>query len=337
MNEHVDYVSKQPTKANKFFWWCAGVDKNDFESVNSSDARKKLKLGILIFIIGIITAISTGLGIYNTLHQFAPTILIAFISLLTVIILDRTLVSMLGDGDGTSNITFKEFSTAVPGFLIAIVLGFIISAPIETVIFDSEIQREWTDTKMQLVKKSVYDISDIYASRQNEYEKSLEAKNKEIIAADEEVKTQMERVTRERQAGTGPQWQKDVIKQEELQATANFLRQESDSIEASINNLLILKIRDEDSAKAEIVKLPAGLLDKILMLEKLTSDGNLIPKIDPTTNKPQTLPNGTIEQVEIVSSAFWPIWLLRLVFICLHTSLMFPIFLNKNKIKRIAS
>ena len=27
MNEHVDYVAKHPSKANQFFWWCAGVDK----------------------------------------------------------------------------------------------------------------------------------------------------------------------------------------------------------------------------------------------------------------------------------------------------------------------
>jgi hypothetical protein len=52
-----------------------------------------------------------------------------------------------------------------------------------------------------------------------------------------------------------------------------------------------------------------GFLDQIMMLERLSSDGKTVPKFDPATNK---IIKG--EEIEIYGSAFWPIWLVRLLF-----------------------
>jgi hypothetical protein len=213
---------------------------------------------------------------------------------------------------------------------MAILLGLTISAPLETVIFNSEIQREWTDTKVQLVKKSVYDIGEIYASRQTELEKNIEIKKKELAAAAKAVIDQQLVVTKERQSGTGVMWQKNLKTLEDFEGNAKLIQAQIDTLEANYKELGTMKPRAEDSAKAEIMKDTAGFLDKVMMLERLSSEGKKIPKIDPTTHKPKTLPNGTVEQIEIVSPAFWAVWLVRLLFMIIEIA---PVLLKLMLVK----
>ena len=330
MNEHVDYVPKQPTKITQFFWWSAGVDKKILLSCSYSDHVKYEGIGGVVVATAFMAALSMGFAMQTIFHELYVSIPIAIAWSLIVFNLDRFIVSSTGKGDGEATISLKELGNATPRLLMAILLGLTISAPLETVIFNSEIQREWTDTKVQLVKKSVYDINEIYASRQTEYEKTLEAKKKEVIAADNMVELQKDRVTLERQSGTGVQWQNEIINQEKLQATADTLRKQSNSLEATLKNLVTMKPIEEDSAKSKIMQDTAGFLDKVMMLEKLSTDGKKIPKIDPTTHKPKTLPNGTIEQIEIVSPAFWAVWLVRLLFMIIEIA---PVLLKLMLVK----
>lgn len=64
-----------------------------------------------------------------------------FWSYLGIIIfnLDRFIVSSTGKGDGTDSITWKEFFQALPRLLIALILGFTISKPLELKIIETEI------------------------------------------------------------------------------------------------------------------------------------------------------------------------------------------------------
>jgi hypothetical protein len=330
MNEHVDYVAKTPSKSNQFFWWCAGVDKKILMSCSYSDHVKYVGIGGVVVATAFMAALSMGFAMQTIFHEMYISIPIAIVWSLIVFNLDRFIVSSTGKGDGEATISLKELGNATPRLLMAILLGLTISAPLETVIFNSEIQREWTDTKVQLVKKSVYDIGEIYASRQTELEKSLEAKKKEVITADQAVKVQREAVTKERRDGMGPQWIKELNNQTGLETTASYLRQQADSLEGALKNILAMKPKAEDSAKAKIMEDTAGFLDKVMMLEKLSSEGKKIPKIDPTTHKPKTLPNGTIEQVEIVSPAFWAVWLVRLLFMIIEIA---PVLLKLMLVK----
>jgi hypothetical protein len=56
--------------------------------------------------------------------------------------LDRFIISSTGKGDGTDKISAAEFGQAIPRILIALVLGFAISAPLEIKILESEINSE---------------------------------------------------------------------------------------------------------------------------------------------------------------------------------------------------
>jgi hypothetical protein len=51
--------------------------------------------------------------------------------------LDRFIVSSTGKGDGTDKITWREVGQALPRIIIALILGFAISAPLEIKILES--------------------------------------------------------------------------------------------------------------------------------------------------------------------------------------------------------
>jgi hypothetical protein len=74
-----------------------------------------------------------------------------------------------------------------------------------------------------------------------------------------------------------------------------------------------------------IKKEKSGFLDQIMMLERLSSSGKSVPKFDPATNK---LVEG--QEIEIYGSAFWPIWLVRLLFMIIEIA---PVILKLMLIK----
>ena len=67
------------------------------------------------------------------------TVILGIIWGIIIFNLDRFIVSSTGKGDGTDSISWKEFIQAFPRIIIAIVLGFAISAPLEIRILQTEI------------------------------------------------------------------------------------------------------------------------------------------------------------------------------------------------------
>jgi hypothetical protein len=61
------------------------------------------------------------------------------------------------------------------------------------------------------------------------------------------------------------------------------------------------------------------------MLERLSSNGKTVPKMDPSTNK---VIKG--EEIEIYGSAFWAVWLVRLLFMIIEIA---PVILKLMLIK----
>ena len=63
-----------------------------------------------------------------------------------------------------------------------------------------------------------------------------------------------------------------------------------------------------------IKSMEPGFLDQIMMLERLSGEGKKIAKYDPQTGAKIFMENGEPDEEEIYGSAFWPIWLVRLLF-----------------------
>lgn len=137
-------------------WWCAGADEYFLMKSPKQDRVKYAGIGGIVFATGLLAAVSGGFAFYTIFKTKGDAndsagiswllgigILLFMIVWGTIIFnLDRFIVSSTGKGDGTDSITWKEILQALPRILIALVLGFAISAPLEIQILKSEIDSE---------------------------------------------------------------------------------------------------------------------------------------------------------------------------------------------------
>jgi hypothetical protein len=140
----------------RFLWWCAGADSYFLKQSPKQDRVKYAGIGGVVFATGLLAAISGAFAYYTIFKTKGDAndeagiswglgigIFVFMIVWGTIIFnLDRFIVSSTGKGDGTDSITWKEIGQALPRILIAIILGFAISAPLEIKILESEINSE---------------------------------------------------------------------------------------------------------------------------------------------------------------------------------------------------
>ena len=93
--------------------------------------------------------------------------------------LDRFIVSSTGKGDGTDTVTFREVGQALPRIIIALILGFAISAPLEIRILKSEIDNELDKFQKTYTQERNVQSDELFTQRKAILEKDkieLEAK-----------------------------------------------------------------------------------------------------------------------------------------------------------------
>jgi hypothetical protein len=343
MNENVDYVAKRPSKSTKFLWWCAGADEKILQYCSYSDHVKYLGIGGVVLATSFMAFLSMGFALHIIFDgKWYLTIPIAFIWSLIVFNLDRFIVSSTGKGDGESSISWTELANAAPRLLMAILLGLTISAPLEVFIFEKEIEREWKDTKFKLSQSRINEIK-IAKFSTGEVRKVREKLKQDSLNlvkynADKNLKEKMiqdlltgangqSKCTRGKNCAT----HRELYIQSEL---ANKLR---DSTAKVVENVIKeLKIKDSivmldiEKESKLVLEEEAGFLDKIIMLENLSAHKKEIPEIDQITKQPIKNKDGEFKMVEIAGSAFWAVWMVRLLFMIIEIA---PVILKLMLIK----
>jgi hypothetical protein len=225
----IDYLVKEPSKISKFLWWCAGADEHFLKISPMQDRVKYAGIGGIVLCTGLLAAFSGGYA-FNTI--FGPkgdaiddlvlsigtiigSILFGCVWGLIIFNLDRFIVSSTGKGDGTDKITWKEVGQALPRIVIALILGFAISAPLEIKILESEInselskyQKEYTE-KLNVATDVVFKqkLAKLEVDKQ-QYETKLLGYEKELMAfdtkIDELVEQQRLEMQDKRAYGDGP-------------------------------------------------------------------------------------------------------------------------------------
>ena len=144
----------------RILWWCAGADAYFLKKSPRQDRVKYAGIGAIVLFTGVLAAISGGVA-FNTMfgpkllageviHKFSwieenfwlPTLIFALLWGTLIFNLDRFIVSSTGKGDGTDTISWKELGQAVPRIIIALILGFSISKPLEILMLKTEIDVE---------------------------------------------------------------------------------------------------------------------------------------------------------------------------------------------------
>lgn len=123
----------------RFFWFCSGVHQPTLEK-HPTDHNKYVGIGATIFFTGLFAALSGGYAMYFVFKGDTAAVLFAvFFGLLwglAIFNMDRYIVSSINKNSSSA----KQIAQATPRILLAIMIGMVISRPLELKIFDKEIR-----------------------------------------------------------------------------------------------------------------------------------------------------------------------------------------------------
>ncbi len=124
---------------SRFFWFCSGAHIPTLEK-HPTDHNKYTGIGATIFFTGLFAALSGGYAMYFVFKGDPGAIIFALlfgiIWGLAIFNMDRYIVSSINKSGSTG----KQLLQATPRILLAIMIGIVISRPLELKIFDKEIK-----------------------------------------------------------------------------------------------------------------------------------------------------------------------------------------------------
>jgi hypothetical protein len=186
-------------KSNFFMrvlWYAAGGDRYILERATYGDQVKYMTLGGVIFATSFMAAMSGGYAFYTI---FSPrsfgvedttvftdvvyySIIFGLFWGIMIFNLDRFIVSSTGKGDGTEEITWKEFKGAIPRIIMGTIIAITISKPVEIRMFKTEIDVKLYENQL-IAQKKYQDLTNkIYderiKSKEDELEKLADDKEK---------------------------------------------------------------------------------------------------------------------------------------------------------------
>jgi len=225
-----DMYPKGPHWTTRFLWWSAGADPYFMGKAPMQDRVKYAGIGGIVFCTGLLAAVSGGYAFHTIFgpkgdandYSLTASIAVKIFTFIFAIVwgtiifnLDRFIVSSTGKGDGTDSITWKEVGQAIPRIIIALILGFAISSPLEIRILESEINSELSKFQSEYAQElnvatdSLFKIKRLglekekaeYEGKKAEYEKSISLYDGQI---DELVQRQQAEMQDKRAYGFGP-------------------------------------------------------------------------------------------------------------------------------------
>ncbi|MCX3264555.1 DUF4407 domain-containing protein [Pedobacter agri] len=126
-------------KLNRFFWFCSGAHIPTLEKY-PTEQNKYTGIGATIFFTGLFAALSGGYAMYFVFKgddlALIFAIIFGFLWGAAIFNMDRYIVASINKSASTN----KQLLQATPRILLAIMIGMVISRPIELKIFDKEIK-----------------------------------------------------------------------------------------------------------------------------------------------------------------------------------------------------
>lgn len=199
--------AQSASPVTKALWWCAGADEHFLLKSPMQDRVKYAGIGGIVFCTGLLACFSGGFAFYtifgpknNAINDtfswgaLVGSIIFGIVWGLIILNLDRFIVSSTGKGDGTDKVTWKEFGQALPRIIIALILGFAISAPLEIKILESEIDSELSAYQKEYAEKLNGQTDILFKQKvaklekdKKEYEDKLKGYEAELKVYDDEI------------------------------------------------------------------------------------------------------------------------------------------------------
>lgn len=207
------YQSPRSTWLMRLFWKAAGADRYILERTTYGDQVKYLCLGGIIIATGMMAGLAGGYAFYtifeprgNAINSFKtasdiagtydaidiPTmikaVIFGFIWGLIIFNIDRFIISSTGKGDGTEDITRKEFVGALPRLLMGAIIALTISKPLEIRMFKTEIDIKLHEKQIEQQQAYKAKTDSVFNSEIAKKDKEIEKIEKDIAAKKDSYK-----------------------------------------------------------------------------------------------------------------------------------------------------
>lgn len=184
-------------KVKEFFWFCSGAAPLLLRKCPTENS-KYTGIGATVLFTGIFAALSGGYALYTVFDSYFPAILFGLLWGAMIFNLDRYIVSSIKK-EGSP---WKEFRTAIPRIILALLLAFVISKPLEMKMFETEIEGELVLMEQALYKLQEDTIKARYAPSVNLLEEEVKVLKKEITDK-EKTRDTLALIARQEADGTG--------------------------------------------------------------------------------------------------------------------------------------
>lgn len=163
-------------KITDFFWFCSGAHVGTLNKY-PTEHNKYFGIGATIFFTALFAALSGGYAMYFVFSGSPAAVLFAiFFGIiwgLAIFNMDRYIVSSISKG-GTTN---QQILQATPRILLAIMIGLVISRPLELKIFDKEIRQKLKTSYLNGQRSKIDTLNKTFAHKYaSELDKTEELK-----------------------------------------------------------------------------------------------------------------------------------------------------------------
>ena len=211
MQQRDFYETPKAGRMMRLLWKAAGADRYILERSTYGDQMKYLCLGGIIIATGLMAGIAGGFAFYtifeprgNAINSFRTaadiassydavhtatmikSIIFGTFWGLIIFNIDRFIVTSTGKGDGTEDITGKEFKSALPRIIMGTIIALTISKPVEIRMFKTEIDVKLHEKQME--QQQVYK-----AKTDSLFNSEIAKKDKEIEKFESELKGKIDR------------------------------------------------------------------------------------------------------------------------------------------------
>jgi hypothetical protein len=157
----------------RFFWFCSGAHLSTLEKY-PTEHNKYVGIGATIFFTGLFAALSGGYAMYFVFKgdpgAVVFAVLFGIIWGLAIFNMDRYIVSSINKSASTT----KQVLQATPRILLAIMIGIVISRPLELKIFDKEIKERLKVTYLNNQRSKIDTLNAAFGNKYKIELKKLE-------------------------------------------------------------------------------------------------------------------------------------------------------------------
>ncbi|HEY0655808.1 MAG TPA: DUF4407 domain-containing protein [Chryseosolibacter sp.] len=287
-------------KLTSFFLLCSGADSALLEKC-PTETSKYAGMGATIFFTGVFAALAAGYALYTVFDSVIAASVFGLVWGLMIFNLDRYIVSSMRKDGG-----WREFMTAAPRVILAVIISIVIARPLELKIFEKEInpelivmeQETYARQESQLKARFTQPLDSMKAER---------ARLKQEIVAKTLSRDALVRIAQEEADGTGGSRKRN------LGPIYKVKKADADKAEVEMQQLLQTnqaRIGELERASADIER---AMSSEIAAMEKSKMDG------------PAARMEALDRLTKSSSAMWWANVFIVLLFIAIETS---PIFVK---------